>query len=362
MIKLYEPKIYKEDIELVKKTLEEGWISGNSPIVKDFENKLKEFNDVEHCLVTSSGTTALHLALLGCGLKKDDEVIMPTLSYIATANAVSYFGGKPIFVDVNKNDFQINIEKIEEKITEKTKAIMPVHLYGGVPNLDSIEEISKKYNLKIIHDSAEALGSLYKDKQSASFQDVGIISFFPNKVITTGEGGAILTNNKSIYDLSLKLRSQGLVENTDYIHDVIGYNYRISALSAALGYNQINKVSSHVKVKAKIFNTYKSELESYNISFQSSDKEVSPSYWLTVALFPEKIDIDEIQKFLKNEKIETRRVFYPLHLQTPYLGNEEKNLEISEEIYRSGLCLPTYPDLAENDLSYIIEKIQKFVS
>ena len=362
MIKLYEPKIYKEDIDLVNKTLEEGWISGNSPIVKEFENKMKEFNEVDYCLVTSSGTSALHLALLGCELKEKDEVIMPSLSYIATANAVSYFGGVPVFVDVNKEDFQINIEKIEEKITNKTKAIMPVHLYGGVPDLESIEKIASHYDLKIIHDSAEALGSLYKSKHSVSFKDVGIISFFPNKVITTGEGGAILTNNKSIYDYCLKLRSQGLVENTDYIHDVIGYNYRISALSAALGYNQIDKVFDHVKIKAEIFNTYKSELEDFDITFQSSNEDVSPSCWLTVAIFPERVEIDKIQKFLQDENIETRRVFYPLHLQSPYLKNQQENFETSEKIYKSGLCLPTYPDLAKKELDYIIEKIKIFMN
>ncbi len=362
MIKLYEPKIYREDIELVNKTLEEGWVSGNSPIVKDFENKLKEFNEAKFCLVTSSGTAALHLALLACDLQKGDEVIMPSLSYIATANSVSYFGGKPVFVDVNMNDFQIDSSKIEEKISDKTKAIMPVHLYGGVPNLENIEKIASKYKLKIVHDSAEALGSIYKNKHSVSYKDVGVLSFFPNKVITTGEGGAIITNNETIYKKALKFRSQGLVENTDYVHDVIGYNYRISALSAALGYNQVDKVKKHVNIKTSIYKFYIDELKNYGIEFQSHNDDVVSSYWLTVALFPEKVIIDDLKKFLISNDIETRRIFYPLHLQKPYLSSKSENHKNSENIYKSGLCLPTYPDLSEKDLSYIVEKIKEFVN
>ena len=361
MIKLYEPKIYKEDISLVNKTLKEGWVSGNSPIVKDFEEKIREFCNVKYCLATSSGTTGLHLALLGSGLKSGDEVLMPSLSYIATANAVKYFGGKPVFVDVNKNDFQINIEKIEEKISSQTKAIIPVHLYGGVPNLNEIRKVARKYKLKIIHDAAEALGSTYEGKQSVSFDDVGIVSFFPNKVITTGEGGAILTNNKTIYEKCLKLRSQGLANNGDYIHDVIGYNYRISALSAALGYNQVNKISDHVYLKSEIFHTYKNKLSEYNVQFQTFENTVESSYWLTVAIFPENIKTNRLQEYLYKNKIETRRIFYPIHLQKPYFSKKSKKFEKSEELYNRGLCLPTYPGLKKKQIEYIVDKIIRFI-
>ena len=361
MIKLYEPKIYKEDINLVNKTLKEGWVSGNSPIVKDFENKIREFCGVKYCLATSSGTTGLHLALLGSGLKSGDEVLTPSLSYIATANAVKYFGGKPVFIDVNKNDFQIDTKKIEEKINNRTKAIIPVHLYGGVPNLKEIRKVAKKYKLKIIHDAAEALGSTYEEKQSVGFDDVGIISFFPNKVITTGEGGAILTNNKTIYEKCLKLRSQGLAKNGDYIHDVIGYNYRISALSAALGYNQVDKIFDHVNLKYEIFETYKNKLSEHNIQFQTFEKNVQSSYWLTVAVFPEKIKIKKLQEYLYKNQIETRRIFYPIHLQKPYFSKKSEKFEISEELYDRGLCLPTYPGLKKKEIEYIVDKIIKYI-
>ena len=361
MIKLYEPKIYQEDIDLVNKTLNDGWISGNSPIVSEFEEKLKNYCGVEYCMLTSSGTTALHLALLGSGLSDKDEVIVPSLSYIATANSVSYIGGKPVFVDVREDNFQIDTEKIEKFITRKTKAILPVHLYGEVPDLKKIEYIAKKYELKVIHDSAESLGTLYEGKHSVSYPDVGIVSFFPNKIITTGEGGALLTNDKEIYEKSFKFRSQGLVKNTDYIHDVIGYNYRISALSAALGFNQIDKIEKHLKLKSDVFKTYKKGLEKYGVRFQTSSKNIRSSYWLTVGIFDRNVNIEKLKIYLEKNQIETRRVFMPLNLQKPYLESSKKRYTISKKLYDSGLCLPTYPYLENENIEYVIEKIVKFI-
>ena len=360
MIKLYEPKLYKEDIELVNKTLKDGWISGNSPIVEEFENKLKNFSGSKFCLATSSGTTALHLSLLASNLKKGDEVIMPSLSYIATANVVTYFGGKAVFVDVNKDDFQIDTSKIEEKISKNTKAILPVHLYGGVPDIQKINSIAKKYNLKIIHDAAEALGSEYKNKQSVSLKDSGVVSFFPNKIITTGEGGAILTNNEKLYKQSKLLRSQGLKKGTDYVHDIVGYNYRITAMSAALGINQIDRILQHRDIKTEIFNTYKDELSNYGVAFQSSKKHVLNSYWLTVCIFQNKVNITKLQKYLYTNNVETRRVFLPIPNQKPYLEIRD-SFENSFSIYNSGICLPSYPGLKKSHQKYIIKKIIEFI-
>lgn len=360
MIKLYEPKLYKEDIELVNKTLKDGWISGNSPIVEEFENKLKNFSGSKYCLATSSGTTALHLSLLAANLNKNDEVIMPSLSYIATANAVSYFGGKPVFVDVNINDFQIDVSLIEEKITKRTKAILPVHLYGGIPDIQSINNLARKYNLKIIHDAAEALGSEYKNKQSVSLRDVAIVSFFPNKIITTGEGGALLTNNQKIYNASKLLRSQGLKKGTDYVHDIVGYNYRITAMSAALGINQIDRILQHRDIKTEIFNKYKNELGEFEVGFQSSKKNILHSYWLTVCIFKNNVNISKLQKYLYKNNIETRRVFLPIPNQKPYL-DYENSFKNSLSVYNSGICLPSYPGLKKSDQNYIIQKIIEFI-
>ena len=361
MINLYEPKIYQEDIELVNKILNEKTISGNSEIIRKFEDKLSKYCNAKYCLLTSSGTTALHLAAIACGIESGDEVIVPSLSYIATANVVAYCQATPVFVDVNLEDFQIDIKKIEEKITDKTKAILPVHLYGGVPQLSEIEKLAKKYKLKIIHDSAEALGSKYNNLHSVSSPDVGILSFFPNKIITTGEGGALITNNEGIYKKVSKLRSQGLKNKNDYKHDEIGYNYRITAMSAALGYNQIDKIEKHLESKSKIFNTYLEELGNLGVRFQKHSNEIDPSFWLTVAVFNENVDVKKLKNYLFQNNVDTRRVFYPLHLQEPYRKYGHGVYFNSEKIYNFGLCLPTYPDLSDENLEYIITKIKKFI-
>ena len=361
MINLYKPSVYSDDIKEVVKQLKNGSLSGNTSIVKSFEEKLGNYLNSKYCLVTSNGTTALHLALLGSGIKKDDEVIVPSLSYIASANAVSYIGAKPVFVDILKDTFQINEDLIEKSITKKTKAILPVHLYGGAPNLKKIKSIAKKYNLKVIHDAAEALGTKYDGVHSSTFKDIGTLSFFPNKLITTGEGGAIVTNNYKIYDLCLKLRSQGVAKNSNYKHDVIGYNYRMSSLSAAMGYSQIDKIDAHLAKKEKVFNQYINKLTEFNIDFQKNNKEVMSSYWLTVALMPKKININDLQNFLYSKNIETRRVFFPLPLQKPYKSNQSNRYRESLEIYKRGICIPSYPDLKKSDQEHIINSLIQYI-
>ena len=360
MINLYEPKIYKEDIELVIETINKGWLSGNTPIINEFEENISNYLENRYSLLCSNGTLALHLALLSIGIEKDDEVIVPSLSYIASANAVKYIGAKPVFVDVNFDDWQIDIGKIKDKISSKTKAIMPVHLYGLAPDLDSIQKISEDYKLKIVHDAAEALGTKYKDKHTSSYKDVAIHSFFPNKVITTGEGGLLTTNNEEIYLKAKKIRSQGLRGEVEYDHDVIGYNYRISAVLAALGLNQIGKIDTHVNDKEKIFNLYKSRLEEHNFIFPEEKKEIKSSFWLISCLVPENINRDDLKEFLYKKQIDTRNVFKPIHLQEPYI---DKNVSLpnSEKISNKGICLPSSPDLTSDQINYICDQIIFFL-
>jgi len=359
MIYLYDPKIYNEDIQLVLETLKQGWISGNSPIIQQFEEKISNYLGNKYSLLCSNGTVALHLALLSIGIEKGDEVIIPSLSYIASANAVSYIGAKPVFVDVNLDDWQMNETKIEEKININTKAIMPVHLYGLTPNLEKIAKIAKKHNLYVVHDSAEALGTKYKGKHSSSYRDVGIHSFFPNKVITTGEGGLLTTNNEEIYYLAKKLRSQGLKGSVEYEHDIVGYNYRMPAICAALGFNQIDKIDEHVRKKKILFNKYKKNLENFEYIFPTVKKDVESSYWLMSCLIPEKIDRHELKKYLYNKGIETRNVFKPINEQQPYLINDYLYPN-SSKIAEKGISFPSSPNLKQEDFEFIINEILKF--
>lgn len=360
MINFYEPIISKEDILSVVKSLENKYLSGNTPVIKEFESAVSQVTGVKYVSSCSSGTAALHLSLLGLGIHKGDEVLIPSLSYIATANAVSYVGGTPIFVDIEKDSWQIDPYLIEKNITKRTKAIIPVHLYGGVPNLIEIEKIAKKYSLKIIHDTAEALGSKYNGKYATGYKDVSVLSFFPNKVITTGEGGAVCTNNKKIFDLVEKLKSQGLKGKREYVHSHIGYNYRMTSMSASLGLSQINRVDSYILKKRELYENYKKELQPLGFEFQKFNQQTESSFWLISTLLPNRFPKNKFKKYLFNNNIDSRNIFVPLHLQKPYKRTNTDEFKNSIEISKRGLCLPSSPNLNINDFNYIIKTIKKF--
>ena len=361
MIKLYDPDIKNSDIESVIKSLKRKDFSGNTKTVKTFEKELSKFLGIKYVSSCSSGTAALHLALLSTGIKRNDEVIMPNLSYIATANAVTYVGGIPVFIDVDIKTWQIDVDKIEMNITKKTKAIMPVHLYGMVPELDKINLLAKKYNLKVIHDSAEALGSKFNNRYSTNFRNVSILSFFPNKIITTGEGGALCTNDKSIYEMSEKLKSQGLQGKKEYFHSDIGYNYRMPAMSAALGIPQISRIEKNIEKKKKLYDKYKHALEAEGFIFQNLSINSNSSYWLIPCLVPERISRNAFKNYLYKNGIETRNVFIPLNKQLPYKHLYKKvEFPNSNLISSRGICLPSSPNLSNNDFQHIIKTIKCF--
>ena len=333
MINLYDPDINNTDINSVVKALNNKDLSGNTDSVRNFENAISKFLGVKYVSSCSSGTAALHLALLSLDIGVGDEVIMPSLSYIATANSVSYVGAKPVFVDVDSKTWQIHSNKIEEKITKKTKALMPVHLYGVVPDLEKINHLASKYNLKIIHDSAEAMGSKYKNKFSTNYKDISILSFFPNKIITTGEGGALCTNNKEIYTQAQKLKGQGLQGKKEYVHSVIGYNYRLNSMSAALGVPQIKRIKNNIAKKRDLYKKYKQHLEPLNFEFQGLTENSDSSYWLIALKVPNKISRNKFKRYLFENKIETRNVFVPLHHQAPYRNlHDGENFKNSNNI------------------------------
>lgn len=361
MIKVYQPKITNEDITYVTDTLKKGWLSGNTPIIKEFEEALSNYLGVKYVSSCSSGTAALHLSLLGLGIGPGDEVIMPSLSYIATANAVSYVGAIPVFIDVDSSTWQMDPQLIERKITKNTKAIMPVHLYGGVPDLTSIQKIANKYTLKIVHDSAEALGSKFDNKYSTNFKDVSILSFFPNKVITTGEGGAVCTNNKNLYETIEKFKSQSLKGSVEYLHSDIGYNYRMSSMSASLGFPQIKRIDDYVSKKRKLYEEYKSELEPIGFEFQNFNSESESSYWLIATKVPKNMSRNNLKKHLFSNQVETRNIFIPLHLQPPYkhLLNSD-SFKSSVDISRRGICLPSSPDLSKKEFKLVINTIKNY--
>lgn len=329
--------------------------------VREFEDSFCNLFGFKYCLATNSGTSALHLALIASGIKEGDEVIIPSITFISTANAVSYVGAKPIIVDIDRDTYQISINEIKKNITKKTSAIIPVHLYGNCPELDTISEIANLHNLKIIHDTAEALGTNYKNKPSGLSGDCSIYSFYPNKIITTGEGGMLATNNKNIYNTAKIYRGQGLNVDTDeYKHDVIGYNYRMPSLSASFGNAQLKNFEYLLNKKILIHNKYRELLSSSKIKFMKTSSDVKNSFWLTVLDFKDfNIKVDDLRKYLANNGIETKKIFYPIELQKAYPSNKSNKNAL--DLYENALCIPSHPKLKSKELEFICQNILNYL-
>ncbi|SKC69820.1 DegT/DnrJ/EryC1/StrS family aminotransferase [Maledivibacter halophilus] len=363
VIQVASPVLNGNEKKYVNECLETTWISSKGKYVDEFENRFAEFCRSRYAISCSNGTVALHLALLAFNIGPGDEVLVPTLTYIATANAVTYCGGKPVFVDSDPETWNIDPNKIENKINSNTKGIIVVHLYGHPVDMDPIMKIAKKYNLFVIEDVAEAHGALYKDRVVGSIGDISTFSFFGNKIITTGEGGMVVTNNEKLNEKIRILRSQGMYTSRRYWFEVIGYNYRMTNIQAAIGLAQLENIQWHLDKRREIADLYYKYLGSLleYIEFQAEKDWATHSYWMFSIILKNtvKISRDEFMEHLKNDKVETRPVFYPLHTMPTYRETKEK-YPVAEKVGHKGINLPTHGLLKEEDIAYISERIKKY--
>jgi len=345
MIPVAEPSLGEEELKNVMEAVKSGWISSKGEFIEKFEKKFAKYCGVKYGIATSSGTTALHLALTALGIKKGDEVIVPDLTFIATANAITYCGARPVFVDSHPEYWCIDPEKIEEKITPRTRAIIPVHLYGHPCDMDTIMDIAKKYGLFVIEDAAEAHGAEYKGRKVGSFGDISCFSFYGNKIITTGEGGMCLTNNEKLAEKMRILRDHGMNPNKRYWHDVIGFNYRMTNIQAAVGVAQLKKLDKFIKKKRQIAMWYEEGLkelaEKEMITLHPEMKWAKCVYWMYSILIEDKFGMkrDELMKKIEEKGIETRPFFYPIHEMPPYFNKER--FPVAEEVSKRGINLPS---------------------
>ncbi len=317
------------------------WISSKGSYIKRFEDGFAKYCDTDHGIAVSNGTVALHLALVALGIKEGDEVIIPDLTFAATANAVLYTGAKPVIVDIEEDSWCICPNEIEKAITAKTKAIIPVHLYGQPCDMEKIMTIAKRHNLYVIEDCAEAHGAEFKNQKVGSFGDVGCFSFFANKVITTGEGGICITQNKELALKMQQLRDHGMSLDKKYWHDVVGYNYRMTNLQAAIGLAQLERIEIILKEKEELENLYKEKLRNYkNLTFQKNDlKDRKKITWMISALYTG--DMEKLMNFFKEHKIETRNFFYPLSEMPIYKEYVFSGVN-SQKIAKLGINFPTH--------------------
>jgi len=359
------PALIGNEKKYVLECINSTWISSNGVFIDKFEKSFADFCEVKHAISCSNGTVALHLALLAIGICPGDEVIVPTLTYVATANAVLYCGAKPIFIDCDKETWNLDSNLLENLITSKTKAIVVVHLYGQPVDMDPVIRIAKKFGLFIIEDAAEAHGSEYRGKKIGSLGDISTFSFYGNKIITTGEGGMVVTQNDEFASRVRQMKGQGMDPNKRYWFPIIGYNYRMTNIEAALGLAQLEKITWHLSRRKEIAYQYFSRLKDIkDIKFQKEIPYAKNVYWLNSILLSKNLRIsrDLMMEELSSLGIETRPFFYPLHTLPIYQDLiDVKNLSTSEIISAQGINLPSSANLSENEIKYICDSIIKTI-
>ena len=355
---VYQPSLKGNEKKYVNDCLDSTWISSKGKYVNLFEESFSKFTHIKHSAVVSNGTVALHLALLALGIGEGDEVIVPSFTYVASVNAIAYVNAKPVFVDSAPVTWQIDPSKIREKISNKTKAIMAVHIYGHPCEMNEINKIAKEKKLSVIEDCAEAIGTYYKKMHAGGFSDIATFSFFGNKTITTGEGGMVCTNDAKLHDLVVRLKGQGLAKGKEYFHDIIGYNYRMTNICAALGLAQLERINEILKEKERIISEYKKNLKNVPISIHQEVGEVKHSYWMFTILAASEKERDKLRKNLADNGIETRPTFHPVHTMPMYL--ERTKYLVAENLGKRGINLPSYPDLTNKDIQFITSKISSF--
>lgn len=362
-IPVSEPKLYGEELKFVTDCIKTNWISSKGKYIEEFEKKVAEFVGVKYAVAVSNGTVAVHLALISAGIKPGDEIITPALTTVCSINPIFYSNAKPVLVDSNKNTLNIDEEKIEKSITKKTRAILPVHLYGYPCEMDVINDVAERHDILVIEDAAEAIGTEYKGRKAGSLSDVATFSFYANKVITTGEGGMLLTDDHKIAENARSLRNQAYGKETRFLHHSIGYNYRMTNIQAAIGCGQIKHVKESVRTKIRIANLYTKLLKNVEgITPPPTRNDIVNTYWMYTVLIEQQFGInrDKFAMLLKEMGIETRPVFYPIHKQPAYDGYfGSKSFPVAESISNKGINLPSGNTLSNDDIKYVVESIIK---
>ena len=355
---VYQPNLSGNESKYVQECLDSTWISSKGKFIKQFENNFSSFTGIANSVAVANGTVALHAALLALGIGKDNEVIVPTFTYIASVNSITYTGAKPVFVDSDPDTWQIDTKKIEERISKKTKAIMAVHIYGHPCDMAEIRKIADKHRLFIIEDCAEAIGTLFNGKHVGQFSDISTFSFFGNKSITTGEGGMVCTNNNNLAQLVTRLKGQGLAKDQEYFHDIVGYNYRMTNICAAIGCAQLERVDDIIIKKRKVAQNYINELKNLPVEYHHEIGNVRHSYWMFTILVESESIRSKLRKHLNEHGIETRPTFHLVHTMPMY--NFGEKFEVAENLGKRGINLPSYPDLTEDESRYICKTVEGY--
>lgn len=358
-VSIAEPQLAGNEYKYLLDAFLSTWISSTGKYVTEFEKKFADYCGVKYGVSTSNGTTALHLALVALGIGEGDEVIVPDLTFAATINAVIYTGAIPVIVDIDEESWCISPDRIEEAITEHTKAIIPVHLYGQPCDMGRIMDIATRYNLYVIEDCAEAHGAMYDGKKVGSFGDISCFSFFGNKVITTGEGGMCITNDSSLEMKMRMLRDHGMSKTKRYYHEQVGFNYRMTNLQAAIGVAQIERIDDMLSWRSNLEKKYRQKLLDGSIVLQNNKIPYCERITWLVSILVKADERDAIIDRLKRCNVDVRKFFYPLHTMDIYSKYTKGDCIVSQKISNMGINLPTTMHVDDKTIEVIRECICK---
>ena len=381
-IPLSVPNLSLDILENIKETIETGWVSTGGRFITEFEEKIAKYVGVERAVSCQSGTAGLHLALRVLGIEPGDEVIVPTVTFIAAVNPVKYMGAEPIFMDCD-NTLNMDMDKLEDflenecdyidgkvinkKTKRQIKAIVVVHVFGNPANMEKLMEIKEKYNLKVVEDSTEALGSYYlegkyKGKYCGTIGDIGVYSFNANKILTTGGGGMVVSNNQELLDKVAFLGVQAKTDSLYFVHDEVGYNYRMTNIQAAFGTDQIDRLESFIETKIRNYNLYKKAIEKIEgLTLLPFRSDTRANHWFYSIIVDEDkygIDRDELLRKLNDNNIQTRPLWRLIHKQKPYLDNQSYRIEKAGLYEKNLINVPCSSNLSEDEVEVVVDHLK----
>jgi dTDP-4-amino-4,6-dideoxygalactose transaminase len=365
---LSSPHMGGLEINYINQAFETNWVSPAGPNLDAFEKELVEYNDASNCAALSSGTAAIHLALIILGVKTGDEVLCSTFTFAGTCNPIVYLGATPVFIDSEQDSWNMDPAVLRTAIEDRVrkgklpKAIIPVHLYGMPARIDEIMEIAREYNIPVVEDAAEGLGSTYKGKKLGTFGNIGIYSFNGNKIITTSGGGAMVSRNSEWIQKAKFLSTQARDQAPHYQHSQIGYNYRLSNVCAGIGRGQLKVLDQRVQQRREVYEFYRNELSEFKgLSFQPQPENCFSNRWLTCIVLNEQSGLEpsDIRISLEKENIESRPLWKPMHLQPVFKDVPYYGANVSEELFNKGLCLPSGSNLSRQELERVVNSIKE---
>jgi perosamine synthetase len=358
-IPVYQPDLSGNEKRYVNECLDTAWISSRGRFVGEFEERFAAAVNVEHAAAVCNGTVALHLALVALGIGPGDEVLVPTLTYIASVNAIAYTGATPVFVDSVRDTWQMDPEDVRRLVTPRTRAIMAVHLYGQSCDLTALQALAREHRLFLVEDCAEAFGTHWQGRHVGGFGDISTFSFFGNKTITTGEGGMVVSNDRTLAERVRHFKGQGLASHREYWHDVIGYNYRMTNIAAAIGLAQLERAPATIAAKRALAQRYAQACKDLPLEFHAEQAGTVHSHWMVSALVPRADQRDPLREHLKAASVETRPLFFPVHTM-PMYSSQFRRHPVAEDLAWRGINLPSFPTMTDAQFDRVVAALHAF--